>query len=55
VGVGRALAFDGEEQLVDDDAVRVDLVRRELLDEALRLVERQELADADADLGDASI
>lgn len=37
-----------EEELVDDDVVRVDLVLGELLHETLRLVQRQELGDAHA-------
>lgn len=39
----------GEEELVDDDVVRVDLVLRQFLDEPFRLVQREELGDADAD------
>ena len=39
----------GEEELVDDDVVRVDLVGGELLDEAFCFVEGKELGDADAD------
>ena len=38
----------GEEELVHDDAVGVDLVAGELLDHALRLVEAEELGDAHA-------
>lgn len=41
----------GKQQLVHDDAVRVDAVARQLLDHALRLVETQELGDADAHKG----
>ena len=33
------------QELVDDDVVDVDLVLRELLDETLGLVQRQELGD----------
>jgi hypothetical protein len=35
--------------LVDDNVVRVDAVRRELLNEPLGLIQREELGDADAD------
>ena len=38
-----------EQELVDDNVVRVDFVLRQLLDEALGLVQRQEFRDADAD------
>lgn len=41
------LTLFGVEKLVDDNRVDVDLVLRELLDEALRLVQRQELRDCD--------
>lgn len=41
----------GEEKLVDDNVVRVNLVFGEFLDETLGLVERQELGDADTDKG----
>lgn len=41
----------GEEELVDDDVVRVDLVRGELLHEPLGFVQGEELGDADADEG----
>lgn len=40
-----------EEELVDDDGAGVDAVAGELLDHALRLVEAEELGDADADKG----
>lgn len=36
----------GEDELVDDDVVRVDVTLGELLDQPLRLVQRQELSDA---------
>lgn len=39
----------GKEELVDDDVVRVDFISGELLDEAFRLVQGQELRDAHAD------
>lgn len=39
----------GEQQLVDDDAVGVNLVTAQLLNHPLRLVQRQELGDAHAD------
>ena len=39
----------GENQLVDDDVVRVNLVLRELLNQSLCFVERQEFRDANAD------
>lgn len=38
----------GEDELVDDDVVRVDVTLGELLDQPLRLVQRQELSDAHA-------
>jgi uncharacterized radical SAM superfamily Fe-S cluster-containing enzyme len=41
----------GKEKLVNNDVVRVDLVRGQLLDEPLGLVKRQELRYADADEG----
>lgn len=41
----------GEHQLVDDDVVRVDAALGQLLDQPLRLVQRQELGDAHADEG----
>jgi hypothetical protein len=37
-----------EKQLVDDNVMRVDAVCRELLDEPLGLIQREELGDADA-------
>lgn len=48
-GSGPVRTGFGEEKLVDDDIVRVDLVRGEFLDEAFRLVQGQELGYADAD------
>lgn len=41
----------GEQQLVDDDTVGVDTVVGQFLDHALRLVQAQELSDADAHKG----
>jgi hypothetical protein len=40
-----------EKQLVDNNVVRVDLVRRQLLDQPFGLVQGQELGDADANKG----
>lgn len=40
-----------EDQLVDDDVVRVDVALGQLLDEPLGLVQREELGDADTDEG----
>lgn len=37
------------QQLVDDDVMGVDLIGRQLLDQTLRLVKRQEFRDGDAD------
>lgn len=48
VAVGAAL---GEEELVDDNRVRVDAVAGELLDHALRLVKAEKLGNADAHKG----
>lgn len=48
VAVGAAL---GEEELVDDNRVSVDAVAGELLNHALRLVQAEELGDADAHKG----
>lgn len=45
------LTFLGEDQLVDDNVVGVDLVLRQLLNQSLGLIERQELGDADTDKG----
>lgn len=45
------LTFLREEKLVDDDVVRVNFVRHELLHESFRLVQREELGDADTDEG----
>lgn len=39
----------GEEQLVDDDVVRVDFVRGQFLYETFRLIQGQEFGYADAD------
>ena len=47
--IARPLTLLWEDQLVDDDVVCVNLVRRQFLDESLRLVQRQELGNADAD------
>lgn len=44
----REVARPLEDDLVDDEVVHVDLLLRELLHEALGLVEREELWDADA-------
>lgn len=38
----------GEDELVDDDVVRVDVALGQLLDQPLRLVQRQEFSDAHA-------
>lgn len=38
----------GEHQLIDDDVVRVYLALGQLLDQPLRLIEGEELGDADA-------
>ena len=38
----------GEQELVDDDVMRVDLVLGELLHQPFRLVQREELGDAHA-------
>ncbi|KAG5457649.1 MAG: hypothetical protein BJ554DRAFT_2279, partial [Olpidium bornovanus] len=46
---GDALTLLWEKQLVDDDVVRVNIVRSEFLNHAFRLVEREKLGDADAD------
>lgn len=43
------LTWFGEEQLVDNDVMRVNLVVGELLNEAFCLVQRQELGNAHAD------
>lgn len=45
------LTFAGEEELVDDDVVSVDLVGGKLLDESFRLVEGEEFGDADSNEG----
>jgi hypothetical protein len=47
--IAHRLTLLWEDQLIDDDVVRVNLVRRQLLDKSLRLVQRQELRNADAD------
>jgi hypothetical protein len=44
----RVLACLREEQLVDDDVMRVDLVSRQFLNETLCLVQGQELGDTNA-------
>lgn len=41
----------GENQLVDDDVVRVDATLGQLLDQSLRLIEREELGDTNTDEG----
>lgn len=41
----------GEHQLVDDDVVRVDAALGQLLDQPLRLIQRQELSDTHTDEG----
>lgn len=48
---GCALTLLGVQELVDDNVVCVNLVLCEFLDQALGLVERQELGDADTDKG----
>ena len=48
-GRGERRTVLGKEQLVDDDVVRVDFVRRQLLYETFRLIEGQEFGYADAD------
>ena len=45
------VALLGEQQLIDDNGVGVDVIRGQLLDHALGLVQRQELGDADAHEG----
>ena len=45
------IALLGKQQLVDDNGMRIDLIRRQLLDHPLRLIQRQELGNANADKG----
>lgn len=49
VGHGERRTVLGKEQLVDDDVVRVDFVRRQFLYETFRFIEGQEFGYADAD------
>ena len=44
----RLFVWPFEEELVDDDVVRVDAALGQLLHQSLRLVQRQELGDTDA-------
>lgn len=46
-GVG--LTILGVEKLIDDDRVDIDLIGRELLDQSLSFVEREELGDCSSE------
>lgn len=48
---GRVLTFLRENELINHDVVRINLVLCELLNQSLGFVERQEFGDADADKG----
>ena len=48
---GKRRTVLGEEQLIDDDIMCVDFVRRQLLHESFRLIQGQEFGYTDTDEG----